>query len=88
MCEKHEITIYDIEVLHHHYAHTLKHWYDNLLKNKEKIIDIFDNRFFKMWEFYLVSSQYSFKNMGNVVVQILISKDTNNLPLTRNYMYN
>ena len=88
VCEKHEITIYDIEVLHHHYAHTLKHWYNNLLKNKEKIIEIFDNRFFKMWEFYLVSSQYSFKNMGNVVVQILISKDINNLSLTRNYMYN
>ena len=87
MCEKHEITIYDIEVLHYHYVHTLNHWYNNLLKNKEKIIEMFDNRFFKMWEFYLVSSQYSFKNMGNVVVQILISKDTNNLSLTRNYMY-
>ena len=88
VCEKHEITIYDIEVLHHHYAHTLKHWYNNLLKNKEKIIEMFDKRFFKMWEFYLVSSQYSFRNMGNVVFQILVSKDTNNLSLTRNYMYN
>ena len=78
----------DIEILHHHYAHTLKHWYNNLLHNKEKIIDMFDERFFRMWEFYLLISQYSFKHMGNVVFQILISKNSNNLSLTRNYMYN
>ena len=88
VCEKHNITISDIEILHHHYAHTLKHWYNNLLNNKEKVIEMFDERFFKMWEFYLLISQYSFKHMGNVVFQILISKNSNNLSLTRNYMYN
>jgi len=49
---------------------------------------MFDERFFRMWEFYLLISQYSFRHMGNVVFQILISKNTNNLSLTRNYMYN
>ena len=47
----------------------------------------FDNRFYRMWEFYLLSSKYSFVNMGNVVFQIQIAKNINNLPLTRNYMY-
>ena len=88
VCEQHDINIADIEILHHHYEHTLKHWYNNLLKNKGKVIEMFDERFFRMWEFYLLISQYSFRNMGNVVFQILISKNTNNLSLTRNFMYN
>ena len=71
-----------------HYAQTLKHWHNNFLKNKNKIIDMFDERFFRMWEYYLLASQYSFRNMGNVVFQIQISKNPNNLPLTRNYIYN
>ena len=86
-CEKQKIIVTDIEYLHHHYAHTLKHWYNNFLRNKNRIIEMFDERFFRMWEFYLLISQYSFRNMGNVVFQIQMSKDTNNLSLTRNYMY-
>ena len=78
----------DIEILRLHYAHTLSHWYNNVIKNKDRIIETFDNRFFKMWEFYLLASKYSFINMGNVVFQIQISKNINSLPLTRNYIYN
>jgi len=87
-CEKLNIIITDIEVLRLHYAHTLTHWYQNTLKNKDKIIEMFDDRFFRMWEFYLLASKYSFVNMGNVVYQIQIAKNVNNLPLTRNYIYN
>ena len=87
-CEKLNINITDIEVLRLHYAHTLSHWYKNVLKNKDKIIKMFDQRFFRMWEFYLLSSKYSFVNMGNVVYQIQIAKNIHNLPLTRNYIYN
>lgn len=88
VCENRNITITDIEVLRLHYAQTLKCWYQNILKNKEIIIKMFDERFFRMWEYYLLVSKYSFVNMGNVVFQIQISKNINNLPLTRNYMYN
>tara|TARA_Y100001970_G_scaffold16655_1_gene18761 strand:- start:603 stop:1787 length:1185 start_codon:yes stop_codon:yes gene_type:complete len=87
-CEKLNINITDIEVLRLHYAHTLTHWYQNVLKNKDKIIKMFDERFFRMWEFYLLASKYSFVNMGNVVFQIQIAKNIQNLPLTRNYIYN
>ena len=59
-----------------------------VIENKEKIIKMFDQRFFRMWEFYLLASKYSFVNMGNVVFQIQIAKNINNLPLTRNYIYN
>tara|TARA_Y100000588_G_C14198588_1_gene901401 strand:- start:135 stop:1319 length:1185 start_codon:yes stop_codon:yes gene_type:complete len=87
-CEKRRIIITDIEILRLHYAKTLRHWYQNFLNNRDKIIEMFDEKFFRMWEFYLLSSEYSFRNMGNVVFQIQICKKMKNLPLTRNYIYN
>ena len=87
-CENLCINVTDVEVLRLHYAHTLHHWYKNTLAHKNQIIQMFDERFFRMWEFYLLISKYSFLNMGNVVFQIQISKNINNLPLTRNYIYN
>ena len=86
--QKLNINVTDVEVLRLHYAHTLTRWYQNVLENKDKIIKMFDRRFFRMWEFYLLASKYSFVNMGNVVFQIQIAKNINNLPLTRNYIYN
>ncbi len=86
--QKLNINVTDIEVLRLHYAHTLSHWYKNVIENKDKVIKMFDERFFRMWEFYLLISKYSFVNMGNIVFQIQISKNINNLPLTRNYIYN
>jgi len=88
VCEKRNIIITDIEILRMHYAQTLKHWYNRIMKNRQKITEMFDEKFFRMWEFYLLASEYSFRNMGNVVFQIQISKKMNNLPVTRNYMYN
>ena len=88
LTENKNINITDIEILRFHYALTLDHWYKNIHNNREKIIKMFDERFMRMWEFYLLISKYSFINMGNVVFQIQIAKNTNNLPLTRNYIYN
>jgi len=86
--QKLNINVTDIEILRLHYAHTLTHWYKNVQQNKDKIVKMFDERFYRMWEFYLLASKYSFINMGNVVFQIQIAKNINNLPLTRNYIYN
>ena len=88
VCEKQKIIISDIEILRMHYANTLTRWYKNAQKHKAKIIKMTNERFFRMWEFYLLASKYSFINMGNVVFQIQITKNINNLPLTRNYIYN
>ena len=88
ICEKQNINVTDIEILRLHYANTLSHWYKNVLQNKDKIVRMYDEKFFRMWEFYLLISKYSFINMGNVVFQIQISKNINNLPITRNYIYN
>ena len=86
--ENKNILITDIEILRMHYAYTLDQWYKNTMNNQESIIKMFDERFLRMWEFYLLISKYSFVNMGNVVFQIQIAKNMENLPLTRNYMYN
>ena len=86
--EKYNINITDIEILRMHYAHTLRHWYKRTMDHKKEIIKMFDERFLRMWEFYLLISKYSFVNMGNVVYQIQIAKNIHNLPLTRNYIYN
>ena len=86
--EKYNINVTDVEVFMRHYVYTLNCWHKNLIKNKKEIIKMFDQRFFRMWEFYLLISKYSFKNMGNIVFQIQIAKNINNIPLTRNYIYN
>ena len=86
--EKYNINIADVEILRMHYAHTLSHWYKRTMDHKKEIISMFDDRFLRMWEFYLLISKYSFVNMGNVVYQIQIAKNIHNLPLTRNYIYN
>ena len=86
--EKLDINITDIEVLRMHYSYTLDKWYNKIKKNKEEILNMFDEKFFRMWKFYLLISKYSFISMGNVVFQIQIAKNINNLPLTRNYIYN
>ena len=86
--EKYNINVTDVEVFMRHYVYTLNCWHKNLIKNKKEIIKMFDQRFFRMWEFYLLISKYSFENMGNIVFQIQIAKNINNIPLTRNYIYN
>ena len=86
--EKYNINITDVEILRMHYAYTLSHWHKRTMDHKKEIIKMFDERFLRMWEFYLLISKYSFINMGNVVYQIQIAKNINNLPLTRNYIYN
>ena len=86
--EKLKINVTDVEILRMHYAYTLDHWYKRMINNKEKIVKMYGDKFLRMWEYYLLISKYSFINMGNVVFQIQIAKNINNLPLTRNYIYN
>ena len=86
--EKLKINVTDVEILRMHYAYTLDHWYKRMINNKEKIVKMYGDKFLRMLEYYLLISKYSFINMGNVVFQIQIAKNINNLPLTRNYIYN
>ena len=85
--EKAGLIISDIEVLKLHYMHTLRHWKENCIKNKIKIIKMFDEKFFRMWEFYLASCESSFKWGDQVVYQFQITKNYTSTPTTRDYIY-
>ena len=85
--EKAGLIVSDIEVLKLHYSHTLRHWKENCINNREQIIKIFDERFFRMWEFYLASCESAFKWGDQVVYQFQLTKNYTSTPTTRNYIY-
>jgi cyclopropane-fatty-acyl-phospholipid synthase len=85
--EKAGLIVSDIEVLKLHYSHTLRHWKENCIKNKEKIIKMFDERFFRMWEFYLAGCEVAFKWGDQVVYQFQLTKNYTSTPITRDYIY-
>tara|TARA_B100001029_G_scaffold178178_1_gene184320 strand:+ start:358 stop:1548 length:1191 start_codon:yes stop_codon:yes gene_type:complete len=85
--EKSGLILSDIEVLRMHYAHTLKNWKDRFVKNKEKVLKMFDDRFFRMFEFYLSSCEMAFKHGDQVVYQLQLTKKLNTAPSTRDYIY-
>ena len=85
--EKSGLIISDLEVLRMHYAHTLRNWKERCLNNKSRIIEMFDEKFFRMWEFYLASCEMAFKWGDQVVFQFQLTKDNTTAPVTRDYIY-
>jgi cyclopropane-fatty-acyl-phospholipid synthase len=85
--EKTGLIVSDIEVLKLHYSYTLKQWKESCIKNKGKIIEIFDERFFRMWEFYLTGCEIAFKWGDQVVYQFQLTKNYTSTPNTRDYIY-
>ena len=72
--EKSGLIVSDIEVLRMHYSHTLSHWKERCISNKSKILEMFDEKFFRMWEFYLTSCELAFKLEDQVVFQFQLKK--------------
>ena len=85
--EKAGLIVSDIEVLKLHYSHTLRHWKENCIKNKEQIVKMFDEKFFRMWEFYLAGCEIAFKWGDQVVYQFQLTKNYTSTPSTRDYIY-
>jgi len=79
--------ITDLEVLRLHYANTLALWRERFLKQREAIKKLYDERFCRMWEFYLVASEMSFRYGGFMVFQMQLSADVSSVPLTRDYLF-
>jgi cyclopropane-fatty-acyl-phospholipid synthase len=78
--------ITDVEVLRLHYADTLHHWRQRFLANRERAKALYDERFCRMWEFYLAGCEIAFRYMGQVVFQIQIAKRVDSVPVIRDYM--
>ena len=85
--EKSGLILSDMEVLRMHYAHTLRNWKERFIENKEKVLKMFDERFFRMFEFYLSSCEMAFKHGDQVVYQLQLTKKLNTTPSTRDYIY-
>jgi len=85
--EKSGLIISDVEVLRMHYAHTLRNWKNRFTKNKDKVLKMFDEKFFRMWEFYLVSCEKTFEWGDQVVYQLQLTKSMHIAPNTRDYIY-
>ena len=85
--ERSSLIISDMEVLRMHYSHTLRHWKERFLNKKEQVLERFDEKFFRMWEFYLTGCEMSFKWGDQVVFQFQLSKKLTSAPNTRDYIY-
>jgi cyclopropane-fatty-acyl-phospholipid synthase len=73
-------------VLRLHYAETLKEWRARFCRNWAKAASLYDERFCRMWEFYLASAEMSFRYDHLAVFQFQLTKRLDTLPLTRDYM--
>jgi cyclopropane-fatty-acyl-phospholipid synthase len=85
--ERSGLIISDLEVLRLHYAETLRAWRQRFLANWDKAASIRDERFCRMWEFYLAASETAFRYQDLVVFQVQLVKRIKALPITRDYMY-
>ena len=84
--EKAGLVVTDVEVLRLHYAETLKYWRERFMANRKRAVEIYDERFARMWEFYLAASEASFRWQDLVVFQFQLTKRNDTLPITRGYI--
>ena len=84
--EPYRLIATDIENLRLHYAFTLREWYKRTVDNRDKIVALYDERFYRMWIFYLAGATAAFEGGGMCNYQIQFSRDRRTLPLTRNYI--
>ena len=85
--ERNGLWITDIEVLRNHYAETIRLWRKNFVRNWHKAQQVYDERFCRMWEFYLATSETAFRYEGMMNFQVQMTKQQMTLPMTRDYMY-
>ena len=76
----------DMEVLRLHYYYTVKHWRERFANNRARAAAIYDERFCRMWEFYLAAVELEFLHGSHMVFQILLSTKRDAVPITRDFM--
>lgn len=84
--ERSGLVITDIEILRLHYAETLRHWRQRFLSRRAAAVELIDERFARLWEFYLSLSELAFRHQGMMVFQMQIAKRQDVVPLTRGYI--
>jgi len=86
VAERRNLWITDIEILRLHYAKTLRAWRSRFERNRDRVREIYDERFCRMWEMYLTGSEIAFRGQGLMVFQMQLAKAVDAVPLTRDYM--
>jgi len=84
--ERLRLWVTDIEILRLHYADTLRAWRQRFERNRDRVRAIYDERFCRMWEMYLVASEIAFRRQDLMVFQMQLAKAVGVVPLTRDYM--
>jgi cyclopropane-fatty-acyl-phospholipid synthase len=84
--ERQGLYVTDIEILRLHYARTVCEWRNRFAANRDRAKELYDERFCRMWEFYLAVSETAFRHLGMNNFQIQFTKSQHVLPFTRNYM--
>ncbi|QKR98435.1 class I SAM-dependent methyltransferase [Sphingomonas sp. CL5.1] len=77
----------DVEVLRLHYSWTLDHWYDRTVAVKDEIVALYDEKFYRMWTFYLAGAAAAFRYGGLCNYQVQLCKSRTAVPVTRDYMF-
>lgn len=84
--ERSGLWVTDMEVLRLHYAETLKRWRRRFLARRDEALTMYDERFCRMWEFYLAASEVAFRELGHMVFQLQLTKKPTAVPLSRDYL--
>ena len=84
--ERARLWITDIEILRLHYAETLRAWRGRFEQNRDRVRALYDERFCRMWEMYLVGAELAFRRDGHLNFQMQLAKAVDTVPLTRDYM--
>lgn len=84
--ERAGLLVCDIEILRLHYAETLKAWRERFMARREEAIQLYDERFARMWEFYLACSEMAFRKQNLMNFQVQLTKRQGVVPLTRDYL--
>ena len=85
--EKNRLIVTDVEAVRYHYALTLEEWYYRTNAAKDEIIELYDERFFRMWQFYLTGAEAAFRHGGLVNWQLQYVKQRDAIPMTWDYMF-
>ena len=85
--ERSGLIITDIEILRLHYAHTLRAWRERFMARRGEIQKLYDDRFCRMWEFFLSTAEGAFHYGFHVNFHIQMSKSLETVPFTRDYLY-
>ena len=85
--EKEELYACDVEILRLHYAETLRHWTERFEANIEAATQLYDDRFCRMWRYYMAACEMTFRHGRQAVFQVQLAHDQAAVPLTRDYLF-